>query len=171
RIKSMAGRCELHRHVSFRLRRYGGSTPGDDGAETTGGSGAPRSRQTYPVVVVVPVPRIGWQPDPVGRHRPRSARPVRRLRGPAAVAVWHLRGRLRLSIHTPAGRSRAAMPLELPPVVDLRGPERCDGRGAQLRRTVRVVHNEAVGVDRERIAASGWMVHRAARSPRPVVLL
>src|SRR5215475_5786779 len=128
----MAGEYALHRHVSFRLRPYGVWTPGDGGAETTGARGAPGGRQPHPVVVVFPVPRIGWQPSPVGCHRPRSARPLRRLRRPATLALRHLRGRLRVPIDTPTGRSGAAMPLEFPPVVDLRGPERRDGSGALL---------------------------------------
>src|SRR5262245_58080594 len=107
----------------------------------------------------------------MGRHRPRSARPLRQLRGPATPALWHLRGRLRVPIDTPAGRSRAAMPLEFPPVVDLRRPECRDGSGAVLRRTVRVVDLEAVDADRESVVASGRMVYRAAHSPCPVVLL
>src|SRR5262249_4133924 len=89
-----------------------GWTPGDGGAETTGARGRPRGRQAHLVLVVVPVHRVGWQPRPVGRHRPRSARPLRRLRRSATVALRHLRGRLRIPIVTPAGRSRAAMPLE-----------------------------------------------------------
>src|SRR5262245_19721123 len=147
----MAGACGLHRHVSFRLRRYGVSTPGDGGAETPGASGAPGGRQAHPVVVVVPVLRIGWQPNHVGRHRTRSARPFRQLRRPATLALWYLRGCLRVPIYTPAGRSRTAMPLEFSPVVDLRGPERRDGSGARLRRTVRVVDLEAVSNDGERV--------------------
>src|SRR5262249_18682680 len=63
------------------------------------------------------------------------------------------------------------MPLELPPLVDLRGAKRRDGSGALLRRTVRVVDREALGADRERVIARGRMVYRAARCPRPVVLL
>src|SRR5262245_27390255 len=63
------------------------------------------------------------------------------------------------------------MPLEFLPVVDLRGPERRNGSGALLRRTVRVVDLEAVSSDRERVTASGRMVYRAARSRRRVVLL
>src|SRR4030095_11415645 len=115
-----------HRHVSFRLRPDGIWTPGGGGAEPPEASGTAGSRQANPVVVVVAVRRIGWQSRLVGRHRPRSARPLRRLRRPAARALWHLRGRLRVPIYTPAGRSRAAMPLEFPAVVDLRGPERRD---------------------------------------------
>src|SRR5215470_638811 len=167
----MAGGSELHRHVSFRLRRcYEIWTPGHGGADTTGASGAPRGRQTDPVLVVVPVARLGWQLSPVGRHRPRSAPPLRRLRRPATLALWHLRGRLRVPIHTSAGRSRATMPLEFAAVFDLRGAERRDGSGALLRRTVRVVDRQAVGADRERVATRAWMVDRAAHSPRPVVL-
>src|SRR4030095_12209122 len=150
----MAGGSGLHRHVSFRLRRYGVWTPGDDGPEPPGASGAPGGRYTRPVVVVVPVRRIGWQPRPVGRHRPRSARPLRRLRRPATLALWHLRGRPRGPIYNPAGRSRAAMPLEFPAVVDLRGPERRDGRGALFCRAVRVVDLETVVTDRERGVAN-----------------
>src|SRR5262249_16970725 len=119
----------------------------------------------------VPVLRIGWQPNHVGRHRTRSARPFRRPSRPATLALWYLRGRLRVPIYTPAGRSRAAMPLEFPPVVDLRGPERRDRGGARLRRTVRVVDLEAVSADGERVVASRRMVDRAAHSPRPVMLL
>src|SRR5262245_4610327 len=63
------------------------------------------------------------------------------------------------------------MPLEFPAVVDLRGPERRNGRRALLCRAVRVVDLEAVVTDRERIAASGRVVYRAAHSHRPGVLL
>jgi hypothetical protein len=83
----MAGACAPYRHVSFRLRRYEVWTCGGDGAETSGASSAPRGRQAHPLMVVVPVPGIGRQPGPVGRHRPRCARPLRRLRRPAALAV------------------------------------------------------------------------------------
>src|SRR5262245_7761944 len=99
----MATAYELHRHVSFRLRHNPVWTAGDGGAESPGASGAPGGRQARPVVVVVPVPRIGWQPGPVGRHRPRSARRLRWLRRPATLALWHLRGRLRVPIDTSAG--------------------------------------------------------------------
>src|SRR5262249_43709210 len=146
-------------------------TADDGAAETARPSGAPGGRQAHLVVVVGPFPHIRWQPGPLGRYRPRSERPFRRLRHPAALAVWPVRGRLRVPIHTPARRSGAAMPLEFFPVLDLRGSERRDDSGARLRRTVRVVNLEAVSADGERVVASGRMVSRAAYSPRPAVLL
>jgi hypothetical protein len=91
-------------------------TPGDLG-----------SVPAYPLVVVIPIPRVLGQPRPVARHRPRSARTVWWLRCPAALALGHLHGRVCVPVGAPTDRSRTIVPLGFPLVVDLRGSERCAG--------------------------------------------
>ncbi len=128
-------------------------------------------RQADPLVVVLPVPGVHGQPCPVASHRSRSAQPLRRLRRAATLALRRLRSGLRFPIRAPASRSRAAMPLELPPIFDLRGPERRDGGRAVLRRTMRAAHHEIVGAHRESMATTRRMVHHAPDPPRSGVLL
>ena len=107
--------CAPHRHVSsrlrarqrvkarwFRTRDHRGMQRSARPTSRSCGGGRPCSWCTR------------RQPAPVGRHRPGHARSLRRVRRPAALALRHLRDRLRVPVGPPAGGSRAAMSRGIP---------------------------------------------------------